>query len=111
VAPFLPLEKLAPSMAFFARLLRPLASGNGGMTVEISSGKNRICWDLASGRGHGPWIPPVPAALIAAKLASGTKFEPGARPAFDTFTLEEFADAVAHLEIETTTKFIKPSGN
>lgn len=55
-------------------------------------------------QGHGPYLPCIPVILIARKLSRGEAPESGARPAFGTFTLAEFREACAELDVS----FIDP---
>lgn len=71
------------------------------MFVEVAADGVLRRWTLIAEAGDGPWIPTVPAAIIAAKLAGGTRFQSGARAALDCMTLAEFEAAVSHLNIKT----------
>lgn len=124
--------RLLPNLARFARPMRavaawlePFGTDLGGMFVELAgTGRDgkplRRVWSMRAGAGHGPFIPCIPAVLIAKKLAdrrgrghSGNRskiagandpFGPGARPCFDLFTPAEFMSAVADLDIEFGTE-------
>jgi len=50
---------------------------------------------------HGPFIPCVPAILLAKRIAAGENILPGARPCLDLVTLDEIMSAIAHLDIDT----------
>jgi hypothetical protein len=50
---------------------------------------------------HGPFIPCVPAILLAKRIAAGETIPPGARPCLDLVTLDEIMAAIAHLDIDT----------
>jgi hypothetical protein len=50
---------------------------------------------------HGPYIPCVPAILLAKRLAAGAEIAAGARPCLDLVTLDEIMTAIAHLDIST----------
>jgi hypothetical protein len=50
---------------------------------------------------HGPYIPCVPAILLARRIAAGEPIAPGARPCLDLVTLDEIMAAIAHLDIDT----------
>ena len=56
-------------------------------------------WTLIAGAGDGPWIPCMPAIILARRLAAGNLGWTGARPCYDLFPLEAFADAVRDLDI------------
>jgi hypothetical protein len=50
---------------------------------------------------HGPFIPCVPAILLARRIAAGEEIAPGARPCLDLVKLDEIMAAIAHLDIDT----------
>ncbi|HEX5238712.1 MAG TPA: hypothetical protein VFW39_09650, partial [Sphingomicrobium sp.] len=50
---------------------------------------------------HGPYIPCVPAILLAKRIAAGERIPPGARPCLDLVTLDEIMAAIASLDIDT----------
>ena len=49
--------------------------------------------------GHGPYIPCVPAILLARKLARNEVYARGALPCLDLIALEEYLDALKSLDI------------
>lgn len=55
---------------------------------------------LLAGSGHGPYIPCMPAILLARKLARGTLTWRGAMPCLDLIDLEEYLAALNHLDIK-----------
>ena len=50
---------------------------------------------------HGPYIPCVPAIVLARRIAAGEQIAPGARPCLDLVTLDEIMAAIPHLDIDT----------
>ena len=50
-------------------------------------------------RVHGPYIPCIPAILLAKRLAKGEAIEPGARPCLDLIDLHEYLRALEGLDI------------
>ena len=50
---------------------------------------------------HGPYIPCVPAILLAKRIAAGEPVVAGARPCLDLVSLDEIMVAIAHLDIHT----------
>jgi hypothetical protein len=50
---------------------------------------------------HGPYIPCVPAIILARRIAAGKAPAPGARPCLDLIALDELMEAIAHLDIST----------
>lgn len=54
---------------------------------------------LVARQGHGPYIPCMPAILLARRLAAGQAIAPGARPCLDLIDLDEYLGALAGLDI------------
>lgn len=50
--------------------------------------------------GHGPYIPCMPAILLARRLASGSLLVTGAQPCLDLVTLPDYLGALEGLDIE-----------
>jgi hypothetical protein len=100
-------ERLARSLLAAKRRLGFLGSDRGGMFVALEGTdrkgrRKRLDWHLIAGSGHGPYVPAIPAVLLATRLASGNKAPTGAMACFGLFTLEEFCGAVADLDIQCT---------
>lgn len=101
------LERLAVPCRAASDLLRPFGSDRGGMVVELrgaASGATASLvrrWTLIAEAGDGPWVPAVPAVILARKLAAREEFQPGAMACVGLITLEEFQAASAHLAIGT----------
>lgn len=79
-------------------------SDDGGMFVRMDGlGQDgstlRLDWWLTARRGHGPFIPCVPAIVLARRLAAGDRPPPGAHVCVELVTLDEFTRAVEHLDI------------
>lgn len=55
---------------------------------------------LIARSGHGPYIPCMPAILIARRLARGETIAPGARPCLDLIDLDEYLGALKGFDIE-----------
>jgi hypothetical protein len=71
-----------------------------GGTDEAGAPKT-IRFYLIARQGHGPYIPCVPAILLASRFAAGSAFTPGARPCLDLITLDEYLAALADLDVST----------
>lgn len=93
-----PLRRAKTALSF-------LGSDRGGMLMTLSgtghdSQPLRIDWSLAATQGHGPYVPAVASVILGKRLAR--EHDPpraGAMPCFGLFTLQEFLDEVADLEI------------
>lgn len=97
-------ERFARPLLAVKRWLAFLGSDRGGMMVRLSgrdhAGEERtLSFDLEAGSGHGPYIPGMASVILATRLARGEMTERGAEPCFDMFTLDDFAAAVADLDI------------
>lgn len=54
---------------------------------------------LVARSGHGPYIPCMPAILLARKLSRGEVDKRGAMPCLDLIGLDEYLDALSGLDI------------
>lgn len=102
------LAPMAPLAYRIAVLLEDWGTDRGGMVVEISGTaedgtRRRRRWTLIACAGHGPWVPGVPAVILAGKLARGWA-QTGAMPCLGLFDLAEFEQAVAGLDIHCATE-------
>lgn len=76
--------------------LSGLGTDIGGMVVKLtgtdlnSSQTKRTTWTLIAENGVGPYIPTIPAILLAKKLATGNLTTRGALPCMGLFSLDEF---------------------
>lgn len=71
----------------------------GGMQITLSgldhqNNKKTISWTLFADHGVGPYIPTIPAIILARKIINGEVSMNGASPCLGLFSLSEF-DAVA----------------
>jgi hypothetical protein len=83
-----------------------IGSADGGMHVLLtgvdSSGRPATKrWFIIARDGYGPYIPTVPAVILAAKFISGTFARTGAMPCVGMITLQEYLDELSHLKIKT----------
>jgi hypothetical protein len=86
------------------RTLRSLGSDRGGMLVTMAGCGNdgrpmALAWHLVARSGHGPYVPAIPAVILAKRLAAGSGPTAGARPCFGLFSLREVEAEVADLDI------------
>jgi hypothetical protein len=85
-----------------------VGSADGGMHV-ILNGKDMSGrpinkqWFIIARDGDGPYIPTVPAVVLAHKIMSGTFVRTGAMPCVGMITLCEYLDELGHLKIKTYT--------
>jgi saccharopine dehydrogenase-like NADP-dependent oxidoreductase len=87
-------------------LFDPLGSDKSGFHMFLSGmGQDgrpeKIRIFMIARQVHGPYIPCVPAILLAKRLAAGETIAPGARPCLDLVTLDQIMAAIAHLDIDT----------
>ncbi len=92
------------------QMLKPLGSQKGGMCVTVSGPSNADkvtkTWWLLAETGDGPFVPVIP---IRALLRKPDQILPGARPCLDDLKLCDVIDAMADLDIETTTRQSTPT--
>ena len=58
-------------------------------------------WFIVARDGDGPYIPTVPAVVLARKIVAGTFVGTGAMPCVGMITLREYLDELEHLKIKT----------
>lgn len=100
------LARHAGRLHSLADRLAPFGSDRGGMYVELQGidpdgRKLTRRWTLIAGSGHGPWIPVMPAVVLARRLARGWRGAVGATSCLGLFTLDEFAGMTAGFDIHT----------
>ena len=101
------IDSLEPSANLLRNLNRKFSSfgsEKGGMFVSLSGRDNKnqktnIVWTLIADSGHGPYIPVIAPVVLAKRMTKGQTIKPGARPCFEEFSLQEFKDGVADLDI------------
>jgi saccharopine dehydrogenase-like NADP-dependent oxidoreductase len=107
-------------LAQHARQLRRISewflragTDEGGMVVNLrgldAAGKPmRMRWSLHAAAGHGPFVPAMPAVVLARKKADGLLDVRGAMPCMGLFDLDEAMAALAgydiRFELERLTK-------
>lgn len=100
-------ERLAGPLLAAKRRLSFLGSDRGGMYVAMTGigrdgAPRRLAWTLVAGSGHGPYIPALPAVILARRLARGAERRRGAMPCLGLVTLDEFMAEAADLDIRAT---------
>jgi hypothetical protein len=83
-----------------------LGSGDGGMHVIVEGRSNSgrrviIKWFIVGLDGDGPYIPAVPAVVLAKKIIDGKPIGTGAMPCVGMLTLEEYLEELKHLKIKS----------
>jgi len=89
------LLRFAPMMRRTARWFGKFGTDRGGMFVELrgvdaAGAPLTKIWTVIAGSGDGPWIPALPAVILARQLAGGGGPEPGARACLNLFDMDDF---------------------
>lgn len=69
---------------------------------DESGAEKTITFELTARSGHGPYIPCMPAILMAKKLAGGEITMTGATPCIGLITRDEYLNALKDLDIKWT---------
>ncbi len=106
-------EKLAKPLLAAKRLMPWIGSDRGTMFIELTrredNGRPRQThWHLIGSSGHGPFVPTIPAVIIARKLAAGLLDERGAKPCLGLITLDDVTREVADLDIRQWRSEVEP---
>lgn len=105
----LDLTKLAVPLLKISNLFDVFGSADGGMHVEMSGigvdGKPLTKrWFILAYNSHGPYIPSVPAVVLAKRIIDGTLTDTGAYPCVGLMSLEDYLHELNHLEVECFTE-------
>lgn len=101
------LDRFAPLLVRIASLFDWLGTGTSGFFMTITgegadgAPMTRQHWIIARS-GHGPYIPCIPVILIARQMATGRRYDPGARPCLGLISLAAFRAAFADFDIAVT---------
>ncbi len=98
------LEKIAPLLLRISFLFDWLGSSISAFHMVLSGkGKNKedklIEFELIAKSGDGPYIPCMPAILMAKKLVNGEMNKYGAYPCVGFITCDEYLNALSELDI------------
>ncbi len=101
------LGRLAAPLLAAKRKLSTLGSDRGGMFVSVTGrdgegAPRTLTWHLIARSGDGPYVPAMPAVILAKRLVAGKGPAPGAMACFGLITLAEFEAEVADLDITCT---------
>lgn len=103
-------RSLSPHAAMLHRMtlwFDRFGSGKSGFHMFLdglnADGRDqRISIFIVARQAHGPIIPCLPAILLAERMATGWRSEPGARPCLDLFNLHELVAAMAGFDISVS---------
>jgi len=103
------LMPLAPLLYKLSRLFDAFGSGESGFHMTLSgTGKDGAAKELRfyviAKNNHGPYIPSMPAIILARKLAAGETLPQGAYPCLDVITLTDYQEALSGLDITFLTE-------
>ncbi len=95
---------LAAPLLAVKRRLGFLGSDRGGMFVSLrgkghDGASHRVDWHMEAWTGQGPYLPTVPAVILARRLARGRLDTTGAMPCLGLVRLDEVLAEVADLDI------------
>ncbi|WP_282607324.1 saccharopine dehydrogenase family protein [Pelagibius sp. Alg239-R121] len=98
------LEKAAPLMLKTSYLFDWLGSANSGFHMQLSGNGHddnykTITFELTACSGDGPYIPCVPAILLAKNLARDEVKQTGAHPCIGFVSRDEYLAALSNLDI------------
>lgn len=99
-----PLARYSERLLKWSFLFDPLGSGQSGFHMYLR-GKGRDKrqrierFYIIARNGQGPYIPCMPAIILAKRLARGELLQRGARPCLDLISLGEFLTALESLDI------------
>jgi saccharopine dehydrogenase-like NADP-dependent oxidoreductase len=101
------LEPSAPALLKLSFLFDWLGSANSGFHMnltgkDLSDEDKTIRFELTARSGDGPFIPCMPAILLAKKLANNEIRDRGATPCVGIISKEEYLDALGDMDISWT---------
>lgn len=101
------LERAAPLLLKTSFLFDRLGTDNSGFHMKIwgmdkKQKPKKVTFELLAKQGDGPFIPCMPAILLAKKLAYGQLCQTGAQPCVGLITKDEYLNALSELHITWT---------
>lgn len=98
------LDRHASFLLRLARLFDPFGSGRSGFHMILTGAghdgrSKQRRFHLIARSGHGPYIPCIPAILLARRLAEGSLEKRGAMPCLDLVDLDTYLKALEGLNI------------
>jgi hypothetical protein len=102
----LDLPRHAPALLAASHWFDFTGSADGGMHVimdgmDHSGRPKRISWFITACDGDGPYIPAIPAVVLAERLCTGAPFRAGAMPCVGMVALRDYLDALREFEVKT----------
>lgn len=110
----LPLEKWTEFLLKASNAFNHFGSADGGMHMIIegldpSSQPLKRLWYIIAKNGHGPYIPTIPAVILAKQLAKDEIRERGAKACVNLVSLEDYLGELANFDIEVTSFLCHPT--
>jgi hypothetical protein len=113
-----PLNRHAERLLNWSFLFDPLGTSRSGFHMYLrgtdAGGRARVERTyIVARQGHGPFIPCMPAIILAKRFAAGELPQRGARPCLDLIDLDDFLSALQGLDVTVLrdgSVFIKPTG-
>ena len=98
------LEEAAPVLLKTSFLFDWLGTENSAFHMDLTgmgkdNNRKRIAFEMTARQGDGPFIPCIPAILLAKKLACGEIQNRGAYPCMGFISLDEYLEALKTLDI------------
>ncbi|MEQ8267826.1 MAG: DCC1-like thiol-disulfide oxidoreductase family protein [Parvibaculum sp.] len=98
------LDLFARPILFASRIFTPFGSDVGGMYVRVegTAGGHGVSrhWSLVARDGHGPYVPALPAAIMARRLLEGKNPPSGAYACVGMFGLTDLCAEAEGLSVE-----------
>lgn len=103
------LTPLAPLLYKTARLFDPFGSGKSAFHMHLTGtdqngAAKTLRFYIIAKSNHGPYIPAMPAIILAERLAKGNVLPAGAAPCLDLITLDDYMAALDGLDITFLTE-------
>ncbi|MGI9345862.1 MAG: saccharopine dehydrogenase family protein [Gammaproteobacteria bacterium] len=101
------LPRVAPLLLRLASWCDFLGTSDSGFFMTLSgtgphNEAKSLTFELTAKSGDGPYIPCIPAILLAKKIADGRLQETGAKPCIGLISLEEYLQALQPMDISWT---------
>jgi len=99
------LENHAQLLLKISNLFNFIGSNNSALHMQLTGtdgdgNEKKLIFDLTASSGDGPYIPCMPAIIMAKKLANDEIKESGSSPCIGFITLDEYLGALEYLDIQ-----------